>query len=177
MKKIWIPLLMLPLFCIGETEADMTGSRAVKTVPSERKTTAGAASAANASLSQAQNNSTPYRRQVYRRKHSWGIKSLSDSQISDRTVFDPSVENARNRRASSAGIRTANNSNALARWKESQKSHTRKFVPSDVFRKFSLISSSGRVSSFRASFRKKSSRHGRRSPVHHRRSRTRSHRR
>ena len=164
MKKIWIPLLMLPLFCIGETEADMTGSRAVN------------ASSRN-QLSLAQNNNSLYRRQVYRRKHSSGIKSLSDSQISDRTVFDPSVENARNRRASSAGIRTANNSNALARWKESQKSHTRKFVPSDVFRKFSLVSSSGRVSSFRASFRKKSSSHGRRSPVHHRRSRTRSHRR
>ena len=173
---------MLPFFCIGGTEADMTESRAVKTIPSERKTTArpgsGASTSANASsysrLLLAQNDSSLYKRQVYRRKHSSGIKSLSGDQISDRTVFDPSAENAGNRRTASAGIRTANNSNALARWKASQKNPARKFVPSDVFRKFSLVSSSGRVSSFRIGGRK-SSVHVRRSSSH--RTRTRSHRR
>ena len=183
MKKLWIFLLMLPLFCISGTDADMTESRAVKIVPSERKTTArpgfGASTSANASsysrLLLVQNDNSPYRRQVYRRKHSTGIKSLSGDQISDRIVFDPSAENARNRKTASAGIRTTSNSAELARWKASQKNQTRKFVPSDVFRKFSLVSSSGRVSSFRIGGRKRSSVHVRRSSVH--RTRTRTHRR
>ena len=159
MKKIWIFLLMLSLFCIGDTKADMTESQ-----PSERKTTAGAgsrASSANASLSPAQTNNSPYRRQVYRRKqYSMVAKSLSDEQVADRTVFDPSAEETR--RAASARIQMTNSAAALARWKESQKNHTKKFVPSDVFRQFSLVSSSGRVSSFRTCGRRRSSVHVRR---------------
>ena len=200
MKKIWFFLLMLPLFCIGDTEADMINSapvlaqnpeysapRAVKAVPAEPAIThekdipaepaityepdsrpaAAADAPSNNRLAVPEENDSITRSQVYRRKdHSMGIKSLSDDPISDRTVFDPSAENAGNRRAASAGIRAADNSDELARWKESQKNPARKFVPSDIFRPYSLLSatSSSRCrssSNFRTGVRKRFTSSGR----------------
>ena len=173
MKKIWIFLLMLPLFCIGDTEIDMINSspilaqnpeysapRAVKPVTAEPAITheqdskadpaviyepdsrpaAAARAPSNTPQAVSEKNEAAGKRQVYRRKDSSvGIKSLSDDQISDRTFFDPSAENARNRRPVSAGIRTSDNSDELARWKESQKDPARKFIPSDIFRPYSLF--------------------------------------
>ena len=194
MKKIWIFLLMLPLFCIGDTETDMTNyapilaqnpenaaPRTVKPLPAEPAITheqdskaeaaviyepdsrpaAAARAPSNNSHAVSEEKEAAGKRQVYWRKDSSvGIKNLSDDQISDRTFFDPSAENARNRRAASAGIRTSDNSDELARWKESQKNPARKFVPSDIFRPYSLLSatSSSRCrssSNFRTGVRKR----------------------
>ena len=193
MKKIWIFLLTLPLFCFGDSEIDTINSApildqnpeysappAVKAVPAEPAIThepdipaapaityaPGSRPAATANAPSdtpqavPQENESIGKRQVYRRKpYPMGIKSLSNDQISDRTVFDPSAENAGNRRAASVGIRAPDNSDELARWKESQKNPARKFVPSDIFRPYSLLSSTSysgsRSSNFRTGVRKK----------------------
>ena len=185
MKKIWFFLLMLPLFCIGDTEADMINSapvlaqnpeysapRTIKTVPTDPAITyetdikteqdSGTAAAANTASHVRQavsgENESIGRRQVYRRKRPTGINSLSDGQGADRTVYDPSSGNARIKKTASSGMRTADNSDELARWKESQKNPTRKFIPSDIFREFSLLSSYStgcRSSNFRTGVRKR----------------------
>ena len=131
MKQTIFFLLMFSLFCIGYGEEVPVNSAPVLAGNPEYSAPPAAAAGqktepASVSASQSQagtavpeDSSKPSARQVYRRKRSLGVKSLSEEPVSNGIGYDPNPENT-NKKTVSAGITAGDNTDQLARWRANQ---------------------------------------------------------
>lgn len=135
MKQVWIFLLMLPLFCIGDTEENKAAPKPIlehnpeysappavsvkqdAETGSEAGNTASPVVRPQAKTEVPEEPVKPLTRQVYRRKLPLGVKSLSDDPVSSRVVYNPDSEKAANQRPVFSRVEVSDNSAQLALWR------------------------------------------------------------
>lgn len=174
MKSVWIFLLMLPLFCIGNEDDKidsvpiLAGNPEYSAPPAVRieQDTAGVTGAGNTAPPAVQpkvktevpeESVKPFTRQVYRRKLPIGVKSLSDEQVSSRVVYNPDSEKAANQRPVFSRIQVSDNSEQLARWRASHPPVRNSLPRVTNFRPAYSFSFGSRCSGFRSICRWRSS--------------------
>ena len=171
MKPVWIFLLMLPLFCIGDennkvNSAPVLAGNPEYSAPSAVRTEQGTADGTGAgnaaspdAAAQVKTEVTeepvePSTRQVYRRNH-LGEKSLSSEQVSSRAVYDPDSGKAANQRPVFSRVEVSDNSAQLALWRAKHPPVRTTLPRVTNFRPASSYSSCSRCSGYRSVCRRK----------------------
>ena len=175
MKQVWIFLLMLPLFCIGDTEENKADPKPIlehnpeySAPPADRikqdaKAGSSAENTASPDVQLQVKTEVPeepvkhFTRQVYRQKPPLGVTSLSNEPVSSRVVYNPDSEKAANQRPVFSRVEVSDNSAQLALWRAKHPPVRTTLPRVTNFRPASSYSSCRRSSGYRTICRRKKS--------------------